>query len=309
MAIVLIRASQDYAAWREAFADLLPGVELRHWPEIGEADEIDMAIAWQAPEGALLALPGLRLICSLGQGTDHLFRFGDLPAGVPIVRLVDESMRRQMTAYVVAAVLRRLCRMADYETGQAAREWRPLAAYDPAGTTVGVLGLGALGRDAAEKLVSLGFSVRGWGRNPGFIPGVECFAGKGSLGDMLGPCDTVCCLLALTPETRGILDTQAFAAMKPGAYLINSARGGHVVEGDLLAALDAGHLDGATLDVFEEEPLAARNPLWDHPKVTVTPHISAVTVVRSCALQVAENYKRMKAGDPLLNRVDPARGY
>ena len=309
MAIVLISASQDIEEWRKVMAPLLPGVELRHWPDIGAADEIDMAIAWKAPEGAFEALPNLRLICSLGQGVDHLFRYGDLPPGVPITRLVDESMRRQMTAYVIAAVTRRLCRMADYAPQQAAREWRPLAAYDPAATTVGVLGLGALGRDVAGKLANLGFRLRGWSRNPKDIPGIDCFAGKESLGDMLGGCHMVCCLLALTPETRGILDRDAFAAMKPGAYLINSARGGHVVEADLLAALDSGRLAGATLDVFEEEPLPAGSPLWGHPKVTVTPHISAVTLAHSCAEQIAANYRRMKAGDPLLNSVDPARKY
>ena len=309
MAIVLISASQDIAQWRESFAALLPGVELRHWPDIGVADEIDMAIAWKAPEGALKSLPNLRLICSLGQGTDHLFRFDDLPPGVPITRLVDDSMRRQMTAYVIAAVTRRLCRMADYAALQAKGEWHPLAAYDPAAAVVGVLGLGALGRDAAEKLAGLGFEVRGWSRNPAFIPGVECFNGKRSLAEMLGPCDMVCCLLALTSETLGILDARAFAAIKPGAYLINSARGGHVVEADLLAALDSGHLDGATLDVFEAEPLAADSPLWDHPKVELTPHISAVTLVQSCAGQIAENYRRMTAGQPLLHVVDPAREY
>ena len=309
MAIVLISSSQDIAAWRESFANLLPDVELRQWPDIGDTNEIDMAITWKAPEGALKTMPNLRLICSLGQGVDHLFRYGDLPSGVPVVRLVDDSMRRQMTAYVIAAVTRRLCRMADYGPYQAEGEWHPLAAYDPAETTVGVLGLGALGRDLAETLAGLGFSVRGWSRNPAFIPGVECFNGSVNFAEMLGPCDTVCCLLALTAETRGILDAAAFAAMKPGAYVINSARGGHLVEADLLAALKSGQIDGATLDVFEAEPLAERNPLWDHPKVTVTPHISAVTLVHSCAEQVAENYKRMKAGHPLLNRVDPAREY
>jgi glyoxylate/hydroxypyruvate reductase A len=309
MAIVLISASQDIAAWRESFDALLPGIELRSWPDIGEPADIEMAIVWKAPEGALQGLVNLRLICSLGQGVDHLFRFDDLPPGVPIVRLVDDAMRRQMTVYVIAAVTRRLCRMAEYESGQAAREWRPLAAYDPSATTVGVLGLGALGRDVAETLSGLGFAVRGWSRNPAFIPGVECFNAKVNFAEMLGPCHMVCCLLALTSETRGILDAAAFAAMKPGGYVINSARGGHLVEADLLAALETGQLDGATLDVFEEEPLATDSPLWDHPKVTVTPHVSAVTLVNSCAEQVAENYKRMKAGHPLLNAVDPDREY
>ena len=306
MAIILISAYQDYATWRETFATLLPGVELRHWPDCGEVADIEMAMSWKAPKGALQTLPNLRLICSLGQGVDHLFLHDDLPSGVPIVRLVDDGMVRQMTAYILAAVTRRMCRMVEYE---AAREWRPLDAYDPAKTTVGVLGLGALGRDLAENLVSLGFNVRGWSRNPAFIPGAECLHGRGALAEMLGPCDMVCCLLALTSETRGILNRDSFAAMKPGAYVINSARGGHLVTADLLAAINTGQIDGATLDVFEEEPLPADSPLWDHPKITVTPHISAVTLAYSCAGQIADNYKRMKAGQPLLNAVDPAREY
>lgn len=309
MAIILISTSQEMDEWRDAMATLLPGVELRCWPDVGAPEDIDMAIAWKAPEGAYAKLPNLRLICSLGQGVDHLFRFDDLPPGVAITRLVDDAMRRQMTAYVIAAITRRLCRMDDYATLQASREWRSLDAYDPAATTVGVLGLGSLGRDIAEKLVGMGFQTRGWSRNPASIPGVTCFNARQHLAEMLAPCDMVCCLLALTSETRGILGRDAFAAMKPGAYLINSARGGHVVEDDLLAALETGQIAGATLDVFEQEPLPADHPLWSHPRVTVTPHISAVTLTHSCAAQIAENYKRMKAGHPLLNQVDPAREY
>ena len=309
MAILLISKTQRLEEWREVMAPLLPGVEWRAWPEVGDPSEIDMAVTWKAPEGAYAKLPNLRLICSLGQGVDHLFEHGDLPAGVPIVRLVDDSMRRQMTAFVIAAVLRRLCRMAGYEALQAERRWRALEAFDPAETTVGVLGLGALGGDTAAKLAALGFRVRGWSRTPKRIAGIESFAGGGALAGMLGPCDMVCCLLPLTGATRGILDAAAFAAMKPGAYLVNTARGEHVVEADLVAALDAGQLSGATLDVFDAEPLPAHSPLWNHPKVTVTPHVSAVTLARSCADQIADNYKRLRGGRPLINAVDPAREY
>ncbi len=199
--------------------------------------------------------------------------------------------------------------MAGYEVLQAERRWRMLEAFDPAETTVGVLGLGALGGDTAEKLAALGFRVRGWSRAPREIAGIESFAGPGALAGMLGACDMVCCLLPLTGATRGILDAAAFAAMKPGAYLVNTARGEHVVEADLVAALDAGQLSGATLDVFAAEPLPAHSPLWDHPRVTVTPHVSAVTLARSCADQIADNYKRLLDGHPLINAVDPAREY
>ncbi|MFQ5786139.1 MAG: 2-hydroxyacid dehydrogenase [Alphaproteobacteria bacterium] len=309
MAMVLIGASQDAGEWRALMGRLLPGVDFRVWPEVGDPADIEMAIAWKAPLGALKSLPNLRLVCSLGQGVDHLFAHGDLPAGVAVVRLVDESMRRQMTAYVLAAVLGRLCRMEDYARLQAGRRWRALEPHDPAATRVGVMGLGALGGDVAEKLVALGFRVSGWSRCLKRIDGVDGFAGRETLAEFLGPCDIVCCLLPLTAETRDVLDARAFAAMKPGAYLINAARGHHVVETDLIAALDDGRLAGATLDVFRTEPLPADSPLWTHPKVTVTPHASSVTLARSCAGQIAENYRRLHDGRPLLNPVDPARQY
>jgi len=309
MAIVLISKSQDFKTWRGIIADHLPGVELRNWPDVGDVGEIDMAIAWKAPVGALKSLPSLRLVYSLGQGVDHLFLHGDLPGDVQVCRLVDESMRRQMTAYVVGAALRHLCRMDGYAALQAEHRWQPLEAYDPGETRVGVMGLGALGGDVAEKLVALGFQVSGWSRTAKDIAGVDGFVGRAALAEFLSPCDVVCCLLPLTAETRGMLDAAAFSAMKPGAYLINSARGGHVVEADLLAALATGQVSGATLDVFETEPLPDASPFWDHPKVVVTPHASSVTLARSCVDQIAENYRRLQDGRPLINTVDPATGY
>ena len=309
MAIVLMFKSQDFATWRGLCAEHLPGVELRNWPDVGDAGEIDVALAWKASEGALKTLPNLRLVYSLGQGVDHLFLHGDLPAGVQVCRLVDDSMQRQMTAYVVGAALRHLCRMEGYAALQAEHRWQPLEPYDPGETRIGVLGLGALGGDVARKLVTFGFQVSGWSRTAKDIAGVDGYAGHAALADFLGPCDVVCCLLPLTGDTRGILDAAAFSAMKPGAYLINSARGGHVVEDDLLAALASGHIAGATLDVFQTEPLPDASPFWDHPKVVVTPHSSSVTLARSCIDQIAENYRRLQDGRPLINTVDPAAGY
>lgn len=309
MAVLLISAGENGDEWRRALEGLVPDLDFRVWPDTGEVGDIEMALAWRAPHGELARLPNLRCIASLGQGVDHLFADPDLPEDVTIVRLVDDSMRRQMTVYVLAAVLRRLCRMAGYAELQRAHRWDSLDAYDPAECRVGVLGLGALGGDVAEKLVALGFQVAGWSRTAKDIAGVGCFAGMDALDAFLGDCDMVCCLLSLTPETRGILNARAFAAMKRGAYLINSARGGHVVEADLLAALGTGQVSGATLDVFESEPMPADHPFWDHPKVTITPHASAVTLVRSSAPQIAENYRRLGAGEPLLNTVDRTQQY
>ena len=309
MAVLLISAGENSEEWRQALDRLVPDLDFRIWPDTGEVGDIEMALAWKAPHGELARLPNLRCIAMLGQGVDHLFADPDLPEDVTIVRLVDESMRRQMTAYVLAAVLRRLCRMEGYAGLQGEHRWDSLDACDPTECRVGVLGLGALGSDVAEKLVALGFRVSGWSRTRKDIPGIECFAGRDALDAFLRDCDMVCCLLSLTPETRGILNARAFAAMKRGAYLVNSARGGHIVEADLLAALDSGQISGATLDVFATEPLPADHPFWDHPRVTVTPHASAVTLVCSSAPQIAENYRRLRAGEPLLNTVDRVRQY
>jgi glyoxylate/hydroxypyruvate reductase A len=172
-----------------------------------------------------------------------------------------------------------------------------------------VLGLGAIGGDTAAKLASLGFQVAGWSRTPKALEGIESFHGEAGFLPFLQRTDILVCLLPLTPETTGVLDARAFAALPAGAYVINLARGGHVVEEDLLAAIDGGHLAGATLDVFQTEPLPNGHPFWAHPKVHVTPHIAGLTNPRTSAAQVIENIRRVRAGQPPLNLVDAARGY
>lgn len=309
MALLLIGEPRDAEGWRREMEALVPGIDFRVWPEVGRAEDIAMVMTWKAPPGELRRYPNLGCICVLGHGVDHMLQGSELPDGVPVVRLVDESMTRQMSAYVLAAVLRHHRKMADYGRLQRARRWRELDVPDPAETRVGILGLGALGGDAARKLKALGFEVAGWSRTPKDIDGVETCAGRDALEPFLGGCDIVVCMLPLTPETRDILDAGAFRAMKKGAYLVNPARGHHVVEDDLLAALDSGQLSGACLDVFRAEPLPRGHPFWRHAKVTITPHAASLTLPRGAAPQVAENYRRVHDGRPLLNLVDRERGY
>ena len=309
MALLLISSGTDAATWRKEIEALLPEVDFRVWPETGAVEDIEMVMAWKAPAGAYAPYPNLECICSLGHGVDHIFADPDLPAGVPIIRLVDDSMQRQMSVFVLAAVLRHLCHMEDYAALQREHRWEDLGPPEPADYTVGVLGVGALGTDLAGKLLTLGFRVAGWSRTPKNIEGVEGFVGRGELDRFLGTCDAVACLLPLTPDTRGIIDARAFAAMKQGAWLINTARGAHVVDEDLVAALDSGKLAGATLDVFREEPLAADHPFWTHPKVAITPHASALTLAGSVAPQIVDAYRRVREGRPLVNIVDPSQQY
>jgi glyoxylate/hydroxypyruvate reductase A len=310
MAILFSSTSDDPAAWRAMLtAELGADPDLRVWPDAGAAGEIDVALVWRAKPGVLAELSNLKLIQSLGMGVDHIFADPDLPKGVPVARLIDPDMIRQMSEYVLHAVLRHHRGIDRYDAQQRAGEWQKHPLADTEVTRVGVLGLGAIGADTAARLRDLGFRVAGWSRSPKAIDGIESFHGEGGFAAFLGRSDIVVCLLPLTSETRGILDSSAFAALPRGAYVVNLARGAHLVEPDLLAALDSGHLSGAALDVFAVEPLPAGHPFWSHPKVHVTPHIAGLTNPRTSAAQVAENIRRVRAGQAPLNLVDPAKGY
>jgi len=229
---------------------------------------------------------------------------------LPLVRMVEPGLTEGMTEYICLHVLRWHRDAPVYEAQQRERLWRQMSHQRLARERkVGILGLGTLGRDAAAALTALRFDVAGWSRTPKEVPGIECFHGPDQLGPFLARTEILVCLLPLTAETRGLLDRNLFQALPRGAVVINAARGQLLIEEDLLAALDAGHLTGATLDVFQTEPLPENNPLWTHPKVTVTPHIAAITQARTGVQQVAEGVRRHRDGRPLLNLVDRRRGY
>lgn len=295
--------------WADELARRIPDLEMRLWPELGDRAAIDYALVWMPEKGLLKSLPNLRAVFSLGAGVDHIFRDPDLPRGVPICRVVDPNLTQRMTEYVLLHVLRYHRQQPAYAALQAEGKWEELDQPAAADRRVGIMGLGALGADAARHLVGLGFQVAGWSRTRKEIAGVESFAGTAALDAFLHDLDILVCLLPLTPATEGILDKDLFARLKPGACLINAARGGHLVEADLIPALDSGRLGAATLDVFREEPLPVGHPFWRHPKITVTPHVASISDPRSVADQVAENVRRAEAGEPLLNVVDPAVGY
>lgn len=309
MAILVIEDADIAARWRKALLGEVPDLDIRIWPQAGRADDIEMALLWD-DFGPLAALPRLKAVVVLGAGVDHLFGGeGAIPEGVRAARLIDPSIAAQVVEYVVMAVTARLRRWDDYRAMQRARRYDELTVPVPAETTVGVLGLGEIGGRAARLLAAIGYGVCGWSRRPRGIDGVACFSGPEGLVTMAGRCDIVVCLLPLTAETADILDGRLFEAMKPGAWLINAARGGHLVEADLLTALADGRLAGATLDVQRDEPMAAGHPFWDHPKIVVTPHIASITSPEHSAAQVAENYLRLRDGRPLRNLVDMGRGY
>jgi glyoxylate/hydroxypyruvate reductase A len=269
-------------------------------------ESIDVALVATPPKGVLKKLGGVKLIQSLWMGVEGLLADPDYPKGVPLARLVDPGMVAAMSETVLAHVLDWHRRHNQYRDQQRERKWLRLGQYMAADRTVGLLGLGELGTDAAGKLLALGFRVSGWSRRPKEIAGVRCYT---DLAAMLPECNALVCLLPLTAQTRGILDQKTFSALKPKGCLINVARGGHVVMKDLVAALDSGHLSHAYLDVFEPEPLPKDDPLWAHPKVSITPHTAALTEPRTAVPKIVENVERARRGQPPLNRVDFDAGY
>jgi len=309
MALLLIDPDDDVREWRDVLAGLDPKVEVRVWPEAGDRAAVEMAVTWNHPPGELRRYPNLRCICSMGAGVDHVFRDADLPPGVPVVRLVDERLSRSMAEYVALAVLQHLRGWEIYRSQQRAGCWRQHRPPRAGSLRVGIAGLGVLGTAVAGVLAPFGFTLAGWARSRKRIEGVRCYAGDAEFAAFLEGTNVLVCLLPLTRETRGILNRDTFEGLARGAYLINAARGAHLVEADLIRALDGGLLSGACLDVFHDEPLPAGHPFWSHPRVIVTPHVSSLTDVASVAPQILDNYRRTQRGEPLANVVDPQRGY
>lgn len=315
MALLIIgsdRAEDFYNMTR----GLVPERDVRLWPDVGDAGDIRYALAWQPPEGELARCPNLELVVSVGAGVDHLFRDPDLPA-VPIVRYVDPDLTTRMVQYVVLMTLFHVRRMTEHLVQQRERRWEYRPEPMPGEVRVGIMGLGVLGQSAAAALKSLGYQVRGWTRSPKSVAGVTCFAGKEGLAPFLAETDVLVVLLPLTSDTRHVIDRGLLSKLStsgrhhrlPGPVLINAGRGGLQVETDILAALDDGTLYAASLDVFETEPLPADSPLWQHPRIVITPHNAAESASESIARYFIRQIKRLEAGEPLENVVDPTVGY
>ncbi len=309
MALLFYSQFDDPADWGAHLREAAPGLDFRVWPEVGDPADVEAALVWKAPEGELRKYPNLRLIINLGAGVDSIVKDRTLPAGIPIVRIADPEMSRMMSQYVLAAVLRHHRDFVPFARAQRERRWHYLHPREAGTCSVGVMGLGNLGAMAAAELVRQGFQVAGWARSEKNLPGVESFHGPQGLAAFLARSDILVVMLPLTAETMGILDAGAIAQLPHGAKLVNVGRGGLVDEDALAAALRSGRIAEATLDVFLSEPLAAESPLWGFDQVLITPHLASVAIPRTAARQVAENLRRLRAGEPLLNVVDPQRGY
>ncbi|MFQ5627721.1 MAG: 2-hydroxyacid dehydrogenase [bacterium] len=309
MALLILFTNRDPQTWEHALHSIDPKLDIRVWPDSGDPAEIDFVLAWNHPAGELRQFPNLCCVQSLGAGVDHILRDPDLPKDVIVARIVDRLLVDSMTRYLTTVVLHHISHFKAYYEQQRLKHWQPHAQIDPKVKTVGIMGLGQLGSAAAQAFQIMGFPVCGWSRTQKSLEGIRSFASKGQLPVFLAHTDILICLLPLTAATENILNTENFCRLKSGAYLINVARGRHLVDADLLEALDSGQLSGACLDVFRTEPLPPDHPFWRHPKITMTPHISSITDPQAAAWQIVENYRRMQEGKALLNVVDAERGY
>lgn len=307
MSIALIIPDRKLDTVVVALQQQLPEVTIEVWPHISQPEAIEFAVVWKQPAGAVASLPKLKALQSFGAGVDSILSDRTLPASLPLARIVDPHLTASMLEYLDTVLNYYRLRFDEFGTNQQRQLWKPRSPRKIRYITV--LGLGELGSAAARYFAGLGYHVSGWSGSLRQIDGVQCFAGDDQFADAVVQADLLICLLPLTMATENLLDETRLAQLKTGAILVNVARGAIVDDEALLAALQTGQLAGACLDVFRVEPLPAGHPFWTTPGILLTPHISAVTNADTAVAQIAENYRRVQAGLPLLNQVDRTRGY
>jgi len=309
MRILLYRPDGQLDSWARALVEVVPGAEVVAWREDMLEAACDYAILWAPPATLLAQLKKVKAIFLAGAGVDALLKLGNALPAAPIIRLGDAGMAVQMAEYVAHSVLRYFRRFDDYEKQARSGIWAPLPQFVKQDFTVGVLGMGKLGSRVLETMGHFGYPLRGWSRTPKHVQGVDCYAGMDSLNAFLAGTRVLVCMLPLTPETTALLDYTRLSQLPLGAYLINVARGEMVNEPDFLKLIQSGHIAGATLDVFSFEPLPESHPFWNEPRINITPHISALTVLHDSVRQIAGKMKSLEDGEPVADVVDRTRGY
>ena len=309
MSLLLIAKNRDFSSLKQALLDIDPNLDIDIWPRVENKDRVHFAVCWNHPENILDNYPNLRAVSSLGAGVNHLLNDKSLPDKVSICRLITDSLQEQMAEYVLNAIVNYRLHIPDFYEQKKKGVWEQRSAIPKKNAPVGVMGLGKMGKSVATSLAQQGYQVSGWSRSKKDIDGVTSYAGDGELEAFLNETKILVNLLPLTDETQGILDLDLFKQLKQPGYLINVGRGEHLVEEDLIYAFDTNYLEGACLDVFEEEPLPNNHSFWNRKQIMVTPHIAAITPADQAADILVENYKRAMSGMELLYEVDRDRGY
>lgn len=309
MSIVLICNDKDPKPWAAGLRAAFPQTLVEIYPEVENKNTVRFALCWKPQPGELDHFPHLQVIQSLGAGVEHILQTHTLSPGQRLCRIVDPGLASDMWEFLLATVMVQLKRLRQYWQQQQDCAWRPLSYRTISEVRIGILGLGEIGSLVAQRFAQLGFAVSGWSASAKSIPGVKSFVGKEALSDCLAETDILINILPLTPQTTRLLNRSNLQQLPKGAYFINVGRGGHLVDVDLLALLQAEHLSGALLDVFHQEPLPEDHPFWTHPAIALTPHIASLTNVETAMAQIIENYRRLLSGQDLLNVVQKEKGY
>lgn len=309
MSLLFIAPNRNMKRWEKAVLEEDPDLDVEIWPDVADPKRVQFAVTWRQPEHVLNQYPNLKAISSIGAGVNHILEDDTVPNDLPICRVVSPSLNRQMQEYVLSAVLNYQRNTFTYFKQKQQGVWKEHRNKSPDEIHSGVMGLGALGRPIAEELARFNYKASGWSKSRKEIEDVDTFAGQDEFEDFLTQTNVLICVLPLTEETRDILDLDVFKKMQHPGFLINVARGEHLVEEDLIYALDKGWMEGACLDVFSEEPLSENHPFWNRENIMITPHVSSVTEPDEVAGQLVENYKRLMSGMELKHTVDRQKGY
>lgn len=310
MALLVSLTDIDIQPWLKVFEAELGDMDIRVYPDVGDPCEIEYVAAWQHPFGEYKKYPNLKAIMSLGAGVDHIINDTELPSDVPIVRMADDALTHEMCLYALHWTLHFHSDYYRYAKWQEKKQWLPQALVSPKNRTIGIMGLGHIGKHIAESLVNQGFNVVGWGARKKHSTGVtDYFYGKEQMSDFLNNTEILINVLPLTDATRNILTESELRQLPQGAFVINMGRGGIVNENDLLTLLNDKYISAAVLDVFGVEPLPADKPLWSHPNVFVTPHIAGQTNGETAAMLMVDNIRRIERSEAPFPLYDPVLGY
>lgn len=308
---ILFRPVFDYDErdWVPALKNSLAGLDLRIAPATGDPSDIEYLIGWKLFEGDKTAWPNLKAVLPLSTGVDRFVGHPDFPQGAKLVRMIEPGLNQGMAEYVASFALRFHRDHDRWQQKQAHKNWQHDLPKLASARTIGFLGLGNLAQSCIALLQPFGFQLRGWSRSEKNLTGVKSFHGDDQLHDFLQGCEILVCLLPLTPDTENLLNKSTLSTLPRGACLINPARGKELVDDDLMALLDSGHLSHAALDVFRKEPLPADHPFWAHPRIIVTPHIAAVTMPQTAAIALRQTIETIEAGGMPAGLIDPDKGY
>lgn len=309
MSLLLIAKNRDFTSLEKAIKEEDSNIDVEIWPRVENKERVNFAVCWNHPEKVLGNYPNLRAVSSLGAGVNHLLDDESLADDIPICRLITDALQDQMAEYVLNAIVNYRLHIWDYYENKKKGVWEQKSTIPIKYSPVGIMGLGEMGTSVATLLVQQEYNVSGWSRSNKDIEGITSYAGKDELDDFLSETKILVNLLPLTDETEGILDLDLFKKLKQPGYLINVGRGDHLVEEDLIYAFDMDYLEGACLDVFEEEPLPNNHSFWNRKQIMITPHIAAITPAKEAAKVIVENYKRAMSGMDLLYEVDREKGY